>query len=119
MDDRLGLVGLGAIAHELAGNLSYGQQKLLSLACCLAMVGDLLLLDEPVAGVNPEMADRILNLLAQLREKGETIVFIEHDIEAVRKVADRVIVMDEGKVIASGPAEEILAKEQIVEAYLA
>lgn len=114
----LEFVGLKAMADEPAGNLSYGQQKLLSLACCLATGGEILLLDEPVAGVHPDMASQILDLLVQLREQGKTIVFIEHDIEAVRKVAQRVIVMDEGKIIASGPNDEVLSKVEIVEAYL-
>ena len=116
--EQLDFVGLSAMAGELAGNLSYGQQKLLSLACCLAMKGDLLLLDEPVSGVNPEMAARILNLLGQLKEQGKTVVFIEHDIDAVRSAAGRVIVMDQGKVIAAGLTEAVLSKKEIVEAYL-
>lgn len=77
-----------------------------------------MLLDEPVAGVHADMASQILGLLVQLREQGKAIVFIEHDIEAVRKVAQRVIVMDEGKIIASGPNDEVLSKAEIVEAYL-
>jgi len=115
---QLDFVGLSTMAGELAGNLSYGQQKLLSLACCLAMKGEVLLLDEPVSGVNPEMAQRILKLLGQLKEQGKTIVFIEHDIEAVRKAAGHVIVMDQGKVISSGLTEAVLSKKEIVEAYL-
>jgi ABC-type branched-subunit amino acid transport system ATPase component len=114
----LEFVGLKAMADEAAGNLSYGQQKLLSLACCLATGGEILLLDEPVAGVHPDMASQILDLLIKLRDQGKTIVFIEHDIEAVRKVAQRVIVMDDGKIIASGPNDEVLSKAEIVEAYL-
>ena len=115
---QLDFVGLSAMAHELAGNLSYGQQKLLSLACCLAMKGDVLLLDEPVAGVSSEMAERILKLLGQLKKQGKTIVFIEHDIDAVRNAADRVVVMDQGKVISAGLTEAVLSKKEIVDAYL-
>lgn len=112
------LVGLGAIANEPAGNLSYGQQKLLSLACCLATGGEILLLDEPVSGVHPDMAAQIVDKLVKLKDQGKTIVFIEHDIEAVRKVAEHVLVMDHGKIIASGPKDEVLSKAEIVEAYL-
>lgn len=111
-------LGLIPLMHEQAGNLSYGQQKLLTLACCLMTGAEILLLDEPVAGVHPDMASQILQHLLQLKEQGRTIVFIEHDIEAVRKIADKVIVMDEGKVIASGPKNEVLANSEIIEAYL-
>ena len=98
--------------------MGYGQQKLLTLACCLATDARLLLLDEPVAGVAPEMVARILGLLRQLRGEGKLIVFIEHDIEAVRQAADVVIVMDDGKVIAEGPVREVLERPEIMEAYL-
>jgi ABC-type branched-subunit amino acid transport system ATPase component len=103
----LRFVGLKDKASELAGELSYGQQKLLTLACCLATEAQILLLDEPVAGVHPEMAARILDLLRQLRDDGKLIVFIEHDIAAVRQAADLVIVMDDGKIIAQGRPSEV------------
>jgi ABC-type branched-subunit amino acid transport system ATPase component len=115
----LKFVGLEEKAAELAGELSYGEQKLLTLACCLATDANILLLDEPVSGVFPEMASRILALLRQLRDGGKVIVFIEHDISAVRRIADAVIVMDEGKVIAQGPPSEVLERPEIMEAYLA
>lgn len=114
----LKFVGLDAAKNELAGELSYGQQKLLTLACCLATDARILLLDEPVAGVHPDMAERILGLLRQLREMGKLVVFIEHDIASVRQVADSVVVMDEGKVIAQGKPSEVLDKPEILEAYL-
>lgn len=115
----LRFVGLGEEALHLAGELSYGQQKLLTLACCLATEAKILFLDEPVAGVHPEMASHILGLLKQLRNDGKLVVFIEHDIAAVREVADLVIVMDEGKVIAQGPAHDVLERPEVMEAYLA
>ncbi len=114
----LKFVGLQDKALEMAGELSYGQQKLLTLACCLATEARVLLLDEPVAGVHPEMASRVLNLLRQLRDKGKLVVFIEHDIGAVRQVADHVFVMDEGKIIAQGPPRDVLERPEIMEAYL-
>jgi branched-chain amino acid transport system ATP-binding protein len=114
----LQFVGLEEKAAEPAGDLSYGQQKLLTLACCLATKAKILLLDEPVAGVHPEMVSHILGLLRQLREDGKLVVFIEHDITAVRQVADLVIVMDEGKIIAQGPPDEALERPEIMEAYL-
>jgi len=114
----LRFVGLEENAAELAGELSYGQQKLLTLACCLATKARILLLDEPVAGVHPEMVSHILGLLRQLRDDGKLVVFIEHDIASVRQIADLVIVMDEGKIIAQGPPGEVLGRPEIMEAYL-
>ena len=115
----LRFVGLQPMACEMAGELSYGQQKLLTVACCLATEASVLLLDEPVAGVHPAMVSNILDLLRQLRKNGKLIVFIEHDISAVRQVADLVIVMDEGKIIAQGLPAEVLERREIMEAYLA
>jgi branched-chain amino acid transport system ATP-binding protein len=117
--DLLRFVGLEEKALELAGELSYGEQKLLTLACCLATEASIVLLDEPVSGVHPEMASRILGLLRRLRDEGKAIVFIEHDISAVRQIADLVIVMDEGRVIAQGLPREVLERPEIMEAYLA
>lgn len=114
----LRFVGLEEQANGLAGELSYGQQKLLTLAVCLATESRILMLDEPVAGVAPERATQILELLRKLASQGKTIIFIEHDIEAVRQIADRVIVMDDGKIVMQGPPGEVLEKPEIMEAYL-
>lgn len=111
-------VGLEEKASEPAGELSYGQQKLLTVACCLATEARILLLDEPVAGVHPEMVSQILSLLRRLRDEGKLVVFIEHDIAAVREVAERIIVMDEGKIIAEGKPAEVLERPEIIEAYV-
>lgn len=115
----LKFVGLEEKANDLAGEMSYGQQKLLTLACCLATEARILLLDEPVAGVHPEMAEKILDLMRKLRDEGKLILFIEHDMSAVRRIADHVIVMDHGKVRAQGPPKEVLESQEIMEAYLA
>jgi ABC-type branched-subunit amino acid transport system ATPase component len=114
----LNFVGLADKTNELAGELSYGQQKLLTLACCLATEATILLLDEPVAGVHPEMVEKILGLLSELRDRGKLIVFIEHDLAAVRRVADQVMVMDEGRIIAQGKPAEVLERPEIIEAYV-
>jgi ABC-type branched-subunit amino acid transport system ATPase component len=114
----LGFVGLAEKAGELAGKLSYGQQKLLTLACCLAAKADVLFLDEPVAGVHPEMIEKILDLLLELRRMNKLVVFVEHDIAAVRKVADVVIVMDDGRIIAQGKPSDVLERPEIIEAYV-
>jgi ABC-type branched-subunit amino acid transport system ATPase component len=114
----LRFVGLETKTVDLAGELSYGQQRLLTLACCLATGAPVLLLDEPVAGVAPQMVSHVLELLRQLGAQGKLVVFVEHDMEAVRQVADLVIVMDHGKLIAQGPAPEVLERPEIMEAYL-
>jgi ABC-type branched-subunit amino acid transport system ATPase component len=114
----LQFVGLEGIINELAGQLSYGQQKLLALACCLALDATILLLDEPVAGVHPAMADKILDLLAQIRDTGKQIVFVEHDIASVRRFADLLLVMDAGKIIAYGDPKQVLEMPHIIEAYV-
>lgn len=116
--DLLRFVGLEAQANDLAGELSYGQQKLLTLACCIATQARVLFLDEPVAGIAPEKVSQILDLLRKLSSQGKTIVFIEHDIEAIRRAADHVIVMDDGKIVTQGPPAEVLEKSEIMEAYL-
>lgn len=114
----LKIVGLAEKGSELACELSYGEQKLLTLACCMAREAQVLFLDEPVSGVHPEMAAQILSLLRELRDQGKVIVFIEHDIAAVRRVADYVFVMDAGHVIAEGVPHEVLDRPEIMEAYL-
>lgn len=114
----LQFVGLASQADELAGNLSYGQQKLATLACCLATEANILILDEPVAGMHPQMVERILGLLRQLRDSGKLVIFIEHDLASVRQVAELVIVMDEGKVIAQGKPCEVLDRPEIINAYV-
>jgi ABC-type branched-subunit amino acid transport system ATPase component len=116
--ELLRFVGLEAQANDLAGNLSYGQQKLLTLACSLTTQARILFLDEPVAGVAPQMVAHILDLLRKLSSQGKVIIFIEHNIEAVRQIADHVIVMDDGKIVTQGPPAEVLEKREIMEAYL-
>jgi ABC-type branched-subunit amino acid transport system ATPase component len=97
--EHLGFVGLADKADEPAGSLSYGQQKLLSLACCLAL-------------------DAKLSLLEKLRDGGLTIFFIEHNIDAVMDVSDRLIVMDEGRIIADDIPLKVMMQPAVIEAYL-
>ena len=115
----LNRVGLEGHLGELAGELSYGQQKLLTLACCLAAEARILFLDEPIAGVHPNIASEILGLLKHLGSKGKLVIFIEHNISAVRQVADLVIVMDGGQIIAQGRPSDVLERPEILEAYIA
>jgi neutral amino acid transport system ATP-binding protein len=110
---------LSGRAHEYAGTLSGGQRKLLELARALMLAPRLVLLDEPLAGVNPTLARRLLERIEELRTRdGTTVLFVEHDMEVVMNHSDRVIVMAQGRVIAEGSAQEVRKNETVVEAYL-
>jgi len=111
--------GLGAQAGEYAGTLSGGQRKLLELARALMLGPRLVLLDEPLAGVNPTLGRRLLEHIEELRRReGTTVLFVEHDMEVVMNHSDRVIVMAHGRVIADGAPEDVRHNEAVVEAYL-
>lgn len=112
-------VGLSEKATSVARELSWGEQKLLTIACCVATQASILLLDEPVAGVSPVMMERITLLIRELRREDRLIVFIEHDMETVSALAETVVVLDEGKVIAVGPTNDVMGLPEIAEAYLA
>lgn len=117
--DWLDYVGVPNCANTLAAELSYGQQKLVSVACCLALGAELLLLDEPVAGVNPGLIDNMVNLLLRLQaDNGKTIVLIEHNMNAVMEISNRVIAMDYGRIIADGTPKEVRDNPAVIEVYL-
>jgi neutral amino acid transport system ATP-binding protein len=117
--ELLELVRLDGHAGDYAGVLSGGQRKLLDLARVLMAAPRLVLLDEPMAGVNPTLGRQLVEHALRLRtEQGMTFLFVEHDLDVVMEASDRVIVMNEGRVIASGAPQEVRADERVVDAYL-
>ena len=106
------------IADEYAGNLSGGQRKLLELARALMVDPEMLLLDEPFAGVNPTLEEKLLDRIHDLTEQGYTFLLVEHDMDLIMENCEHVIVMHQGKVLASGTPAEIRNDERVVEAYL-
>lgn len=109
---------LGAKADDFAGSLSGGQRKLLEMARALMLEPDLIMLDEPMAGVNPALKQSLLDHIRDIREEGTTVVFVEHDMDMVRDVSDWVVVMAQGKVIAEGPPDSVMSNQRVIDAYL-
>ena len=103
--------------NDLAGNLSHGQRRLLEIIRARALDASLYLFDEPTAGVFPEIKKRIIQLFKVWQKEGKTIIFVEHDMETVREAADRVIVLDKGKIIADGEPSTVLEEKLVINAY--
>ncbi|NDY91377.1 ABC transporter ATP-binding protein [Ideonella livida] len=116
-EDALARAGLRAVAERTAGTLSHGQKRQLEIAMCLASDPQVLLLDEPLAGMGPEETERMLALLGQLKT-GHAILLVEHDMDAVFRVADRITVMVNGRVIASDLPDAIRQHREVRIAYL-
>jgi len=106
------------LAEEYAGNLSGGQRKLLEMARALLTDPDMLLLDEPFAGVNPTLENRLLDHIHDLRKDGYTFLIVEHDMDLIMNNCERVIVMHQGKILMEGTPAEVKASEDVIEAYL-
>ena len=118
IEQMLELIGMGKFKNKTTRDLSYGQKRLVELVRAVLNPHIFLMLDEPVAGVNPNLRKVIAKILLKLKEQGETILLIEHDMDFAFKIADEVIVMDQGKVIAKGKPEQIKNNPRVLEAYL-
>jgi neutral amino acid transport system ATP-binding protein len=103
---------------DFAGSLSGGQRKLLEMARALMTKPTMVMLDEPMAGVNPALTQSLLGHIKDLRDEGMTVLFVEHDMDMVRHISDWVVVMAEGKIVAEGPPDEVMANPAVIDAYL-
>jgi len=123
-EEVLKKVGLWEKRNELAKNLSYGQRKLLEIARILAMVhsgvGDITVIffDEPFAGLFPEMIKIVTSVMKELREQGKAVILVEHNMDLIRELSDHIYVFDSGELLAEGMPSEVLARKDVIEAYL-
>ena len=117
-EDILTRVGLWGKREQLAVNLSYGQRKLLEIARALATGVQVFLLDEPFAGLFPEMRKIVASIIRELREEEKTVVLIEHNIDLIRELCDYLIALDGGRLLAEGEPVAVLKNKKVVEAYL-
>jgi branched-chain amino acid transport system ATP-binding protein len=109
---------LSHMRDEFAGTMSGGQRKLLEMARALMVEPSMVMLDEPMAGVNPALTQSLLGHVTGLRDAGMTVLFVEHDMDMVQEISDWVIVMAEGRIIAEGPPASIGQNQAVVDAYL-
>jgi ABC-type branched-subunit amino acid transport system ATPase component len=117
-DDILKQIGLSEKKNELAENLSYGQRKLLEIGRAIAVDVDVILFDEPYAGLFPEMIKQVSEILKHLKEQEKAILLVEHNMDLIRELCDHLVVMDAGEVLAEGDPKQVLAKRDVIEAYL-
>ncbi len=103
---------------DFAGSLSGGQRKLLEMSRALMVDPELIMLDEPMAGVNPALKQSLLGHVKSLRDEGRTVLFVEHDMDMVRDISDWVVVMAQGKIVAEGPPDDVMADPAVIDAYL-
>jgi len=116
--DVIQAVGLGHMVDELAATLSFGQKKLLELARVLLLDPKLLLMDEPAAGVNPALLERLLRIIDRYHERGRSILIVEHNMKVIAELCDWVVVLDHGHIIAQGTPEDVRRDPIVLQAYL-
>jgi branched-chain amino acid transport system ATP-binding protein len=117
-DGLLERFNLTRVRDDFAGSLSGGQRKLLEMARALMVQPEMIMLDEPMAGVNPRLRQSLNDHIRGLREDGMTVLFVEHDMDVVRDVSDWVIVMAQGEIVAEGPPDQVMANPAVIDAYL-
>jgi len=117
-DDLLARFKLDTKREDFAGSLSGGQRKLLEMARSLMADPDLIMLDEPMAGVNPALKQSLLGHVKSLRDEGRTVLFVEHDMDMVRDISDWVVVMAQGRIVAEGTPSNVMANPAVIDAYL-
>ncbi|GGU12770.1 ABC transporter ATP-binding protein [Nocardioides albus] len=117
-DELLARFMLDKKREDFAGSLSGGQRKLLEMARALMVDPEVVMLDEPMAGVNPALKQSLLGHVKSLRDEGRTVLFVEHDMDMVRDISDWVIVMAQGKIVAEGTPESVMADQRVIDAYL-
>ena len=116
-EELLELIDLDEKADILAEDLSYGQQKLVSITQVMMLDPEMILLDEPLAGVNPTMENKILHLIHEAQERGTTFVFVEHDMGVIMSECEEILVMNSGQLLTRGTPEEVQQDERVIEAY--
>jgi len=117
-NDILQLISLSEKKNELAENLSYGQRKLLEIGRAIAMDVDIILFDEPYAGLFPKIIKQVSEILNRLKKQDKAILLVEHNMGLIRELCDHLVVMDAGEILAEGEPEQILARLDVIEAYL-